>query len=1135
MLGAVPAWSMSVSPSPSYNGSYTVSWGFSFNTAQFRLQEKVPGGSYITGNPPNGATSKSYSGKTEGTYFYRIQQKDAETGLWLLYELTTVDVSVPNTPSGLDISGTNPNCTGNYTVSWNAATGASTYRLQERINGTGLATVQNTSARQEAFSNKGAATYEYRVRAENPVGNSAFTAFVSVDVMVPPTPGNIHFDVSSPSYTGNYTVSWNTATCATTYRLQERVDGGSWTTVQNTSATHKTYSGKAAGTYDYRVRAEDGVGNSSYSQTITMVVSEPPTPTGLAISGTDPNCAGTYTVSWNTATGASTYRLQESTDGGNNWTTLQNTSATQKAFSGVTAGGYSYRVRAENPVGNSSWANSVAVTVQVPDVPGGFQFDGGSPNYTGTYTVNWNASTCATTYHLQESTDGGNNWTDVQNTAALYKDFTGLSVGTYLYQLRAENAVGNSAYTATISMVVAVPEVPATLTAPATDTDGAYDVSWSAVTGAASYVLNEQEGTGSWVQVYAGPLTSYTVTGNGDGTWNYEVQACNNPGCSAFSATASVIVATVPGDPGSLDVTPATSTDGNLTASWTAATGSVTAYELEDSIDGAGFTNIYTGVALTDAPNGAADGVHSLRVRACNTVGTFTSCSNYVSGPDVIIAHPPSEPDSITVVPEQSPDGNLSISWPASTGTVTTYQLRQRVDGGSYSLIYNGLALSQDLSSLADGTYTFKIRACNKISTFNSCSAQRTSNDIYVAHPPGPAGSIDAQPALSHDGSQTVSWTAATGTVTSYELERKIDAGSYANVYTGAALTQAFSSLGDGVYSYRVRACNTVGNYTNCGNWVTAADVTVQLNQPPDAVDDAATGDEDTQSVIDVLANDSDPDQDPLTITDVTQGTHGSITNNGSDVTYTPEPDWNGQDTFTYTISDGHGESDTATVTVTVNAVNDAPVNTVPGPASFVTSWTETLNGLSVSDADAGTNPVSVTLSIDLGATLTLSGTTGLTFTTGDGNADANMEFSGSLVDINAALAGLQVITGTQTGNATLTLTVNDQGNTGSGGAGSDSDTVSISVSVNQAPVIASVPVVRATTGQAYYYQVIATDANNHALSYQLLAAPSGMSVDGSGLITWPSPSGLSSQQQVIVEVDDNHGGTFTQTFYICE
>ena len=63
-----------------------------------------------------------------------------------------------------------------------------------------------------------------------------------------------------------------------------------------------------------------------------------------------------------------------------------------------------------------------------------------------------------------------------------------------------------------------------------------------------------------------------------------------------------------------------------------------------------------------------------------------------------------------------------------------------------------------------------------------------------------------------------------------------------------------------------------------------------------------------------------DPDNDPLNVSAVTQGANGAVTNNGGDVTYTPNPDWTGTDTFTYTASDGQGGTATATVTVTVTS-----------------------------------------------------------------------------------------------------------------------------------------------------------------------------------------------------------------------
>ncbi|HEX9822235.1 MAG TPA: Ig-like domain-containing protein, partial [Methylomirabilota bacterium] len=88
---------------------------------------------------------------------------------------------------------------------------------------------------------------------------------------------------------------------------------------------------------------------------------------------------------------------------------------------------------------------------------------------------------------------------------------------------------------------------------------------------------------------------------------------------------------------------------------------------------------------------------------------------------------------------------------------------------------------------------------------------------------------------------------------------------------------------------------------------------------PPLAQDDFAVTQRDTPVTIAVLANDSDPDGDPLTVTAVTDPAHGSAVNNGDGtVTYTPDAGFVGSDSFEYTISDGAGGADSATVSVTV-------------------------------------------------------------------------------------------------------------------------------------------------------------------------------------------------------------------------
>lgn len=101
------------------------------------------------------------------------------------------------------------------------------------------------------------------------------------------------------------------------------------------------------------------------------------------------------------------------------------------------------------------------------------------------------------------------------------------------------------------------------------------------------------------------------------------------------------------------------------------------------------------------------------------------------------------------------------------------------------------------------------------------------------------------------------------------------------------------------------------------------------LNYIPVAVTDTAQVNKNTPKVIAVLANDTDPENDPLTIINKTNGQHGTVTiNSGTTVTYTPNNNYLGTDSFTYTISDGHNNSAVGTVNITV-VDNSTPISAV--------------------------------------------------------------------------------------------------------------------------------------------------------------------------------------------------------------
>jgi large repetitive protein len=179
------------------------------------------------------------------------------------------------------------------------------------------------------------------------------------------------------------------------------------------------------------------------------------------------------------------------------------------------------------------------------------------------------------------------------------------------------------------------------------------------------------------------------------------------------------------------------------------------------------------------------------------------------------------------------------------------------------------------------------------------------------------------------------------------------------------------------------------------------------LDDPPTAVDDGFFVFEDEHSVpLDVLANDSDPDDDSLTIAAVTQPPGGVVTINedAKGLTLQPQPNFHSTVMFTYTMSDGHGGSATATVRLAFFTVEDLPqavdddttvaqdsgstaINVlgndtdVDGDPLTIVAVTQPSDGLAV----IVTSPASIAFQPDAG----FSGTTKFTYTVNDGAGNA--------------------------------------------------------------------------------------------------------------------------------------------------
>lgn len=249
-----------------------------------------------------------------------------------------------------------------------------------------------------------------------------------------------------------------------------------------------------------------------------------------------------------------------------------------------------------------------------------------------------------------------------------------------------------------------------------------------------------------------------------------------------------------------------------------------------------------------------------------------------------------------------------------------------------------------------------------------------TVNDVYEA----PAGIDTSQPDGGDDGDPNTldinengaaGSTLATfapgnpddGSTYTYELvtgDGDTDNGSFTivqNPDTGAYALQANGPLdaeNPGGYTIRVKITDDQGNSDEQIFTITVNNI----NEAPTAVDDPA--DLRTTVVvggaaqtIPVLANDSDPENDTLTVAGLTQPAAGSATNNSTNISFTA-PDANGATTFTYQATDGALTS--ADATVTINYVKndlrgDCNANGAVTAADFVATVLEIF--------DAGSDP----------------------------------------------------------------------------------------------------------------------------------------------------------------------------------
>jgi len=270
--------------------------------------------------------------------------------------------------------------------------------------------------------------------------------------------------------------------------------------------------------------------------------------------------------------------------------------------------------------------------------------------------------------------------------------------------------------------------------------------------------------------------TQRSVVNRGPGTYQYRVLVCNLSSSYGstwrsycFVDTGSTVTATIKQYPSSSPAANVNSTSdtGSYSVSWSSVTHAEN-YKVYERVNSGSWNLISTQTNRSISRN-KGSGYYDYRIEAC-----AGQCASPGTSDRITVAITPGIPSSISA-PSGVTDGAFTVSWPASSGSVSSYQLDQQTNGGSWARIHTGTARSKS-RALSEGSYRFRVRACKSVSTTTHRSNWRYSSTSTASRPDSPPALT--VPANSGTGGYSISWSAVANS-SSYTLQEQINGGSW--------------------------------------------------------------------------------------------------------------------------------------------------------------------------------------------------------------------------------------------------------------------------------------------------------------------------------------------------------------------